>query len=914
MRIASRAFAVVGLCSVVAYVIVPEPGARTAIFVAVGLVSAAAVLMGLVHTPPGRRAPWVGLIVGAGVFVAVRTLVRASGIDAGSTVRIPSLGDAASLLAYAAIAVGGVVMARSERRRSEDSALNGAIIAVAAGVVVWAVGSLPGLRSGAGGIETLVLIAYPLLDLNAVLATGRMAVHDRAGDVGVRWLLTAWGLLLVADLGYAITSGRPGGGVARCLEVVTMLGFVAFALPSLRAPLTEQNPVPAAAPEAESGSRPRTRLLRALAPALVIVPVVQLVTEITERHWDHMILSGGAVVIAVLVVIRLRLDARQMERGEADLRHSELRLRSLVEHSSDLIAVVDRRGVVVLEYVASSSEALGAAPHRLVGRSVFDVVHPDDAPMVRSVIADIVGRPGCTGGLEVRIRNLSGEWRWDEVRYSNRLDDPAVEGIVLNIRDLTDRHAAHSALLERDAQYKSFFQNNQAVMLLIDPVTDAIVDANPAAAVFYGLSPEQLAMMSILDVRADPGPELLKEMRDALEEERPFWRLRHRLAGGEIRHVEVYSGSIAIGGEALQYEIVHDVSDRRIAEEALRGAEERYRTLVEQLPVATYLYGFDPRDTSQTTPMYVSPQIEDMLAVTPEEWLADAGLWARMVHPEDLVRVDRGGAAARAAGEPVDAVYRMVRRDGRVVWISDSSVPIRDATGAVLAWQGIYQDISAQREIEQKVRANERRFRAVFDGASVAIARLSLDSRVVEANDAMAELVGCSRSEIIGEHLVSFIDVEGGDPYVEDDGPAPVPEEFAELVAGRIDRYQVDRRFVRRSGERLWCHAAVALVRDEDGLPDFAIAMLEDITSRKAAEDELARRAMHDALTGLPNRELLNDRLTVAVSRLERGGAGVAVMFLDLDGFKRVNDELGHDAGDLVLVEVADRFRASLRP
>ncbi|MGZ8600805.1 MAG: hypothetical protein ACXWX6_11480, partial [Actinomycetota bacterium] len=90
MRIASRAFAVVGFCSVVAYVIVPASGARTAIFVAVGLVSAAAVLMGLVHTPPGRRAPWVGLIVGAGVFVAVRTLVRASGIDAGSTVRIPS--------------------------------------------------------------------------------------------------------------------------------------------------------------------------------------------------------------------------------------------------------------------------------------------------------------------------------------------------------------------------------------------------------------------------------------------------------------------------------------------------------------------------------------------------------------------------------------------------------------------------------------------------------------------------------------------------------------------------------------------------------------------------------------------------------------------------------------------------------
>jgi diguanylate cyclase (GGDEF)-like protein len=104
------------------------------------------------------------------------------------------------------------------------------------------------------------------------------------------------------------------------------------------------------------------------------------------------------------------------------------------------------------------------------------------------------------------------------------------------------------------------------------------------------------------------------------------------------------------------------------------------------------------------------------------------------------------------------------------------------------------------------------------------------------------------------------------------------------------------------------------LVRDEAGEPDFAIVMLEDITPRKAAEGELARRALHDPLTDLPNRDLLLDRLGIALARMERGGPGVAVMFLDLDGFKRVNDELGHEAGDRVLREVARRFGASVRP
>lgn len=141
-----------------------------------------------------------------------------------------------------------------------------------------------------------------------------------------------------------------------------------------------------------------------------------------------------------------------------------------------------------------------------------------------------------------------------------------------------------------------------------------------------------------------------------------------------------------------------------------------------------------------------------------------------------------------------------------------------------------------------------------------------------------------------------------------------MPDEFTALAAGEIDRYEADRAYRRTDGTPIWCHVAVSLIRDEEGLPEFAIGMFEDVTARRAAEDELARRAMHDGLTGLPNRDLLLDRLGVALARAERGRPGLAVMFLDLDGFKRVNDEFGHYAGDAVLIEVAARFGGSLRP
>jgi diguanylate cyclase (GGDEF)-like protein/PAS domain S-box-containing protein len=618
-------------------------------------------------------------------------------------------------------------------------------------------------------------------------------------------------------------------------------------------------------------------------------------------------------------------------------------------------------------------------------------------------------------------------WRWVEVRYSNRLEDPAIQGVVLDVRDIGDRFAAETALREREAQYRSLFEDNGAAMLLVDPVTREIVDANAAASAFYGFSRDRLTTMTVGELRADDGDGAVAKVSGADEPVRPSGLLRHRLATGEIRHVEVYAGSIALGGRALEYEIVHDVTERCLAEEALRGAEARYRTLVEQLPVVTYVYRFSPDDPSRTVGVYVGPQIEQMLGVTPRDWIADPGLWARTVHPDDLARVDRDGNAARAAGTPIETEYRMVRPDGRVVWVHDSSVPVLDAVGTAIAWQGIYQDVTERRQGEDALRrqalifesvhdavlvtdtegriidanaateravgrsrheliglravelfgpgdadaidamiataiaeqgrwsgvvpvrradgsdgfvelsvvpledrqggslgsvavardvtekrraelalhASERRFRAVFDVAAIGIARVSLDGRILEANAALAELLGCSRTEVAGAFLGDFVDEQEH---------ASMPEEFRELAQGGFDRYEADRAYTLRDGRQIWVHVVASLVRTEDGLPDFAILMLEDVTTRKTAEEALAWRALHDPLTGLPTRDLLLDRLGIALARIDRGGAGVAVMFLDLDDFKEVNDELGHDAGDDVLAEVARRFSASVRP
>jgi PAS domain S-box-containing protein len=138
-------------------------------------------------------------------------------------------------------------------------------------------------------------------------------------------------------------------------------------------------------------------------------------------------------------------------------------------------------------------------------------------------------------------------------------------------------------------------------------------------------------------------------------------------------------------------------------------------------------------------------------------------------------------------------------------------------------------------------------------------------------------------------------------------------ELFAELLSGQRDEYVVVKGYLRPDEQVVWVRVTVTAVRREDRTLTFAVAMFDDISEHRRIEDELRRQAMHDPLTGLPNRTLLMDRLQHALAHSRRTGELIALLFLDLDGFKKINDRHGHTAGDAVLVEVAQRLTAETR-
>jgi diguanylate cyclase (GGDEF)-like protein/PAS domain S-box-containing protein len=205
----------------------------------------------------------------------------------------------------------------------------------------------------------------------------------------------------------------------------------------------------------------------------------------------------------------------------------------------------------------------------------------------------------------------------------------------------------------------------------------------------------------------------------------------------------------------------------------------------------------------------------------------------------------------------------------------------------------------------EELRRAEEHFRSAFENAAIGMALVGLDGRWLRVNGALARLTGYPADQLV---QMSFKDLTPAEDVGND------VDALEKLKTGELSVYQTEKRYRRADGGVVWVSLTVSLVRDLADRPLNMISQMQDITHRKAVERELAERALHDPLTGLPNRLLFLDRVTVALARIERSFAPAAVFFIDLDRFKLVNDSLGHSVGDQMLIDVARRLRGAMRP
>jgi PAS domain S-box-containing protein len=282
----------------------------------------------------------------------------------------------------------------------------------------------------------------------------------------------------------------------------------------------------------------------------------------------------------------------------------------------------------------------------------------------------------------------------------------------------------------------------------------------------------------------------------------------------------------AFPDQGLIYATARDITERKQAEDALRMAEARYRTLVEQIPAIIYTADINATSTTR----YVSPQIEAILGFSPAEWMADPELWLKQIYPDDRERVLACVEQAQASDQPIPAEYRSFTRDGRLVWLQDAGRVVRDETGQPLLLQGITLDITARKQAEEALRESERLYRTLASNfPNGAVVLFDHDLRFTLADGTGLSAVGLTREQLEGRTIWEVLPPEAC---------AIAEPSYRAALAGTPN--------VREAtfGDRAYIIHTLPL-RDERGEIIAGMVMSQDITERKRMENAQQEREAH---------------------------------------------------------------------